>query len=700
MATFVFGIHNHQPVGNFDHVIRDAHARAYQPFLDCLERHPRLRTAMHISGPLYAWHQRETPEYLERLAALVARGQVEMVGGGWWEPILSVLPERDRHAQVELTCRELERRFGRRPRGLWLAERIWEPHLPRLLAEHGLDWVALDDSHFLASGFAPDQLAGYYLTEEEGHSLAVFPISMRLRYLVPFRPVPEVLAHLASLDAAPGGELGVLMDDGEKFGVWSSTHELCYGEGYLERLFAALTAAPDLELAGFSQVLDSRPPLGVAYLPTASYTEMGEWALPLAAQRSVHALSALAKGASAALAPFVRGGFWRNFFVKYEESNWLHKRMLWTGRALAAARAAGALPEATLAEAEDLLLQAQCNCGYWHGLFGGLYLPHLRQAILERLVAADRLLLPAAYAFAREDLDLDGHRELIWCSPQARLFISPRGGRVRELDYLARPFPFTNVLSRREESYHAQLRELAAAPPPGTPGADEAGAKSIHDLVLAKEPGLEAYLTYDPRARASLEEGLYAAGAAALPYGGAWFDFADLDFQVEAPAAPDGELRLGAECEFEPGRRLALDKRLRWAAGGAALSVELALRYTGPGRLQATLGSGWNINLLAPEAPDRRILIDGRPAAAAQLRSQGWERGERLELRDDWSGVSIALAGAALAVYREPIETVSLSEAGFERVYQGSWLCLGRELDLGDGEVASLCYRVELSPAG
>ena len=701
MATFVFGIHNHQPVGNFDHVIRDAHARAYQPFLECLERHPRLRAAMHISGPLYEWQRRETPEYLERLAALVGRGQVEMVGGGYWEPILTVLPERDRHAQVELMCRELERRFGRRPRGLWLAERIWEPHLPRLLAEHGLDWVALDDSHFLASGFALEALAGYYLTEEEGYPLAVFPISMRLRYLVPFRPVPEVLAHLATLDAASGGGLGVLMDDGEKFGVWSSTHELCYGEGYLDRLFAALAAAPGLELAGFSEVLDGRPPLGVAYLPTASYTEMGEWALPLAAQRSVHALAALAKAESAELAPFVRGGFWRNFFVKYEESHWLHKRMLWTGRALAAARATAVLPAAVLAEAEDLLLQAQCNCGYWHGLFGGLYLPHLRQAILERLVAADRLLAPAGYALAREDLDLDGQVELIWSSPQARAFLSPRGGRVRELDYLTRPFPLTNVLSRREEFYHEQLRALAATPPAAAAAtAAAAGAASIHELVLAKEPGLEAYLQYDPHPRASLEEALYAAGAETLPYGGGWFDFAGLDFAVAAPAAADGELHLRAECEFEPGRRLALDKRLHWEAEGSALAVELALRYTGPGRLRATLGSGWNLNLLAPEAPDRRILIDGRPAAAPQLRSRGWERGERLELRDDWSGVSIALAGAPLAVYREPIETVSLSEAGFERVYQGSWLCVCRELDLADGEVATLRYRVELSPAG
>ena len=181
MATLILGVHNHQPVGNFDFVVRDAHERAYAPFLEALARHERIKLAVHISGPLLEWQKREAPAYLDRLGGLVARGQVELFGGGYWEPILAVLPERDQHAQIERMSRELESLFGARPRGLWLAERIWEPSLPRLLAEHGLDYVALDDGHFLATGFAGEKLHGYYLSEEGGRSLAIFPISMRLR---------------------------------------------------------------------------------------------------------------------------------------------------------------------------------------------------------------------------------------------------------------------------------------------------------------------------------------------------------------------------------------------------------------------------------------------------------------------------------------------------------------------------------------
>ncbi|MBN2169985.1 MAG: DUF1926 domain-containing protein [Candidatus Krumholzibacteriota bacterium] len=708
MPTLILGVHNHQPVGNFDHVVREAYDRAYRPFLELLDAHPAMRLCVHVSGPLIEWMKREAPDYLERLRAGATAGRLELLGGGYWEPILTVLTERDQHAQLERMSREVEALCGRRPRGIWLAERIWEPHLPRVLQAHGIEYAALDDTHFLATGFTPDRLGGYFLTEEGGRALALFPISKRLRYLVPFRAPAEVLAYLrgsaapgdgdlAGADAAdaegvPGLPLAVLMDDGEKFGVWPGTNDLCYTQGRLAKLFGALAAEPGLRLATFSEVLDEQPPLGPAYLPTGSYFEMGEWALPLAGQQKLAALTALVKQHDGGLQPFVRGGFWRNFFAKYEESHWLHKRMLWAGRAVSAAREAGTADAGALAEAEDRILEAQCNCGYWHGLFGGLYLPHLRHAILERLVRAEHLVAGPGYTLAQEDLDIDGDAEIVWTSPAARLFLKPRGGRVRELDLREPAFPLTNVLARREEFYHRRLAEALA------PGEAADAAKSIHDIVRAKETGLEEFLVYDPHPRASLEERLYETGADAAPYAGSWQDLADLHCAVELPAAPDGELVLRGERAFETGRRLELVKRLRWADDGWTLAVDLALCYHGPGRLASLLASGWNLNLLAPEAPDRRVLVDGRPAADARLRSRGWERDiGRLELRDDWSGLAVALAGEELDVWREPIETVSLSEAGFERVYQGSWLAVARRIELESGQTARLRYRLELA---
>src|SRR3954467_4805443 len=108
-------LHNHQPVGNFGWVIAETFDHAYLPMLEALERHPGVRLALHYTGPLLAWLRAERPEFLARLAALVARDQVEIVGGGWYEPVLASLPERDRIAQLRRMADELETQFGVRP---------------------------------------------------------------------------------------------------------------------------------------------------------------------------------------------------------------------------------------------------------------------------------------------------------------------------------------------------------------------------------------------------------------------------------------------------------------------------------------------------------------------------------------------------------------------------------------------------------
>src|SRR5688500_17908153 len=130
-------LHNHQPVGNFGWVIAETYERAYLPMLEALERHPGVRLALHYTGPLLSWLRAERPGFIERLAGLVDRGQVEIVGGGWYEPVLAALPERDRIGQLVRMADELEALFGRRPRGAWLAERVWEPDLPTSLVSAG-----------------------------------------------------------------------------------------------------------------------------------------------------------------------------------------------------------------------------------------------------------------------------------------------------------------------------------------------------------------------------------------------------------------------------------------------------------------------------------------------------------------------------------------------------------------------------------
>jgi alpha-amylase/alpha-mannosidase (GH57 family) len=141
--NLVLLIHAHQPVGNFDEVMEYTYVRSYLPFVDCLSRHPHVRMGLHYSGSLLEWLAAHHPEYLAQIAALAARGQVEVVGGGFYEPILITIPPEDQIEQIRRLSDFIAEHFGKRPGGAWLAERVWEPQLPAALAEARLWTTAI-----------------------------------------------------------------------------------------------------------------------------------------------------------------------------------------------------------------------------------------------------------------------------------------------------------------------------------------------------------------------------------------------------------------------------------------------------------------------------------------------------------------------------------------------------------------------------
>ncbi|MBI4505352.1 MAG: DUF1925 domain-containing protein, partial [Chloroflexi bacterium] len=379
-------LHNHQPVGNFPWVFAQAYDEAYEPMLAALERHPHVRMAVHYSGPLLDWLRAERPDFILRLRSLIERGQVEAMGGAYYEPILASIPDADKLGQLRKMSRALEEELGARPQGVWLAERVWEPHLPRFLAEAGLEWTILDDMHFKITGLDDADLDGAYLTEETGHAVKVYASSQKLRYLIPWGTVPEVIAYLRAQATEDGQRLLLMGDDGEKFGSWPTTYTHCWERGWVEELFRALADEQDwLELVLLGEHAATTAPRGRVYLPTASYAEMMEWALPAERSYELTALrEAFAKEGREDVLRYLRGGFWRSFLSKYTEVNAMHKKMLRVhGKVWEAARR---LPDGDIGL--DELWQGQCNCPYWHGVFGGIYLTAIRAEMYRRLIVA------------------------------------------------------------------------------------------------------------------------------------------------------------------------------------------------------------------------------------------------------------------------------------------------------------------------
>lgn len=667
-------LHNHQPIGNFDGVFEQAYQDSYLPFLEVFEPYESLQISLHTSGPLMMWLAERHPEYLDRVRLLVEAGRIEIVGGPQYEPILTMLPSRDRIGQVQSYSRWLQRNIGVTPGGMWMPERVWESSLTTDVVDAGIRYTVLDDYHFKAAGLQDEDLTSYFLVEDQGRLLRIFPGSERLRYTIPFQPASETVAYMRDVAHRHPGAVLTFGDDGEKFGTWPDTKAHVYEQGWLRSFFDALTENQEwLHTVTMAEAIRRVPAAGKAYLPDCSYREMTEWSLPVEAQETLEDVThALEKSSEwPRLSSFVRGGFWRNFKVKYEETNEMYARMMTVSKRLADAEAEG-LDSGVLAEARDHLYRGQCNCPYWHGAFGGIYLPHLRNAVYEQLIAADTLLAelegthtkPLASA---DDYDFDGQQEIRLSNDQMTLWIDPaRGGRMYEWDLCEINHNLLATLQRRPEAYH---RKVLAGPSAG-----DGDVASIHDRVVFKQEGLDQRVQYDRFPRKSMmdhffdnEATLESVMAGDSPERG---DFVELPFEAKLRRGTD---RVQAQMRRDGnawGVPITLTKAITVCQDSDTLSVAYLLENLPPGQ-PMHFAIEWNFAGLPAGAEDRYFsdVDDNRLGQLGEKIDLADSRG--LSLADRWLGLDIDLrCDRESGIWAFPIETVSQSEGGFELVHQ------------------------------
>ncbi len=703
--SFVFCLHNHQPEGNFDSVFRQSSHDAYRPFLELLAAHPHVQASMHCSGILLDWFERNDRPTFELIGTTARRGQLELLGGGFHEPVLPAIPHVDAVGQIRKLTQWLQDRFGVRPRGMWLAERVWEQHLVRIMHEAGMEYTVLDDTHFQYAGLPEEKLTGYFMTEDQGDTLAVFPISRRLRYLIPFGTVEETIDHVRVFGEQHPGATIVYADDGEKFGVWPKTHAHVWDGRWLERFFEALDSHSSwLRTRHFAEVLDSSRPAGRTYLPNASYAEMMHWSLPdpglyRAYERFERSLTE--RGESDDMRAFVRGGFWRNFMVKYPEINAMHKKMLRVSRRVHAHDGGEASVEH--AAAQDALWAAQCNCPYWHGVFGGLYLPHIRSEVYRNLIRAERLLdrMDGVSTVQVEvvDYDADGHDEVLVETPHLNAYFLPfHGAACIELDVKSSAYNLIDTMTRREEGYHAQVRNAAQS------SEHEQGSRSIHDLVQAKEQGLADRIVYDWHRKGAFVDHFLADDVTLEHFArAAYTDLGDFAAQPwETVCEEHGRevslrfMRTGALRTNGTTHEARVSKTFVFNALDGSFDVSYLVETPHGVPRDAWFAVEYNVNMLSGDAPDRYIEVIGCSLPKVLAGASGSVPiCDGVSMTNEWDDVRIDITADLQAeLWHAPIETVSLSEDGFERTYQGTTLLLRWRLDSESPFHVQLHHRV------
>ncbi len=630
--NLLMAVHSHQPEGNFEWVFAEAYEKAYLPFLTTLHRHPKIKMTLHYTGCLLDWFADKHPEFIKMLKALVKVGQVEMLSGGYYEPILSLIPERDILGQIRLMNEKVKEFTGYVPSGAWLAERVWEPTLIKPMAKAGIRYTIVDDSHFTNVGKVPDELSGYYVTEDEGQKLLIFPGSEKLRYSMPFKLPHETINYLKDLKTK-GIVAKAFADDGEKFGIWPGTFKWVHGEKWLENFFSALEEEEGwLNMTTFSEYTRTYGPTDRIYLTCASYREMMEWS----------------------------GGYFKNFLVKYPESNNMQKKMLYVS-----SRVAKVKPKKAL----RYLYKGQCNCAYWHGVFGGLYLSHLRSAVYSNLIAAEKTLDGIAHKGSNWvdvktlDFDSDTYDEILVSSPKLNLYISPHsGGSLFELDFKPLSLNLINTLGRRKESYHEKLSQLKKSN--FNPSLQAEGISSIHDIVGIKDADLLRDLNYDWYRKVSLLDHFLREGTTVNDFAASRFepagDFLNGEYNYEIKKSTKGLiLRLTREGNYfsvaGEALRIKVIKSIKINSNSPPIEIDYEVINLAPVEVSAWFGVEFNYSLKDPHL--------NRIGAVRDLKN--------ININDQWYGARIDFEfSKPTSFWYFPIETISESEAGLERTYQ------------------------------
>jgi alpha-amylase len=289
-------------------------------------------------------------------------------------------------------------------------------------------------------------------------------------------------------------------------------------------------------------------------------------------------------------------------------------------------------------EAARELYKAQCNDPYWHGIFGGLYLPHLRESAYRHLIEAEKKL-PLKPGWETLDYDLDGREELFFRHERFNLLLKPSiGGGLVEFDDRLLGRNLCDVLARRPESYHGQKDQ----------GSGD-GGKSIHEQAKRLPPEAASLLKYDWHPRFSLLDHFLPPQTTLDKFRtddyGEQGDFVNQEYRFAQQGNSVLLYRHGHI--WAGGERIPVRvaKRVEVKEGGVSIVYELE-NESGKD-VPVLFGIEWNFYLLPGE----------------------WEvRKDTLSLA---GGKWLLEFGGDPAIWKFPLQTLSQSEEGYDIIHQG-----------------------------
>lgn len=236
------------------------------------------RISFNFGPTLLSWMEKREPEVYQAVleADRVSRGRFGGHGGAiaqaYNHMILPLANARDKVTQVKWGIRDFEKRFGRRPEALWLAETACNTETLEVLADEGMKFVILapgqckrvrkiGEEKWQEVGAGVDPKRAYLCNLPGGKQIALFfydgPISQGIAFSDTLSSGEKFASRL--LSTYNSGEEAQLMNiatDGETYG-----HHQKFAEMALAYCLKKVEETPDVELTVYGEFLAKHPPV-------------------------------------------------------------------------------------------------------------------------------------------------------------------------------------------------------------------------------------------------------------------------------------------------------------------------------------------------------------------------------------------------------------------------------------------------------
>lgn len=406
--SLILGSHAYIPYGADSSEFENVYSNQIKPFISALYKYPRIQAVLHYSGVLLHWIERSHPELFMLIEDMIIRKQVEMLGSGFYEPVLPIIPLQDKIGQTELLTTYLRRQFGRRPQGCWIPNFAWEQNLVSPLAACGIAYTFLSEKQFALAGGGGTPC----ICEDQGKLITVFPVMQSLEAELEAKSVSAVLMAYNEDSGRQRDANSVVSIFPHK--PYADKDEKC--NHIWNRFFEELSLCEEfVETISPGRILKN-----LSGLPKLYFTDSNSSGIVSA----------------------------RRFIIDHPEASGIYAKMIFTNLLITQLRG----DKSRKLSAREEIWKAQGSALFSLAGKSGLHNNMLRNAAYSALLEAERVIrekskfVPSLIPF---DLNLDGADEWLFQDAKINCYVQAKGGGVFELDYLPKSWNYLDTCAGR-----------------------------------------------------------------------------------------------------------------------------------------------------------------------------------------------------------------------------------------------------------